>query len=138
MALFRRLLAPVKLSSGPELPAGTLIAVDVHNVPRSQELWEDAEEFDPWRFLKLRKLPGRQNRHQFTSLGQDSPGWGDGPQACPGRAFAAATLKVTLAHILLNYDLRLPPGGRKPSRHSMPNGSMRPDMFVKIQYRKRQ
>ncbi|KAI0013580.1 cytochrome P450 [Xylariaceae sp. FL0662B] len=138
MALFRRLCAPVKLSVGPELPAGTLIAVDVHEVPRSEELWETPEEFDPWRFLKLRQLPGRQNRHQFTSLGRDTPGWGDGPQACPGRAFASTTLKVTLAHLLIHYDFRLPPGSRKPKRGSMPNGSMRPDMFVKMQFRARQ
>lgn len=137
VALFRRLQQPVRLSIGPELPAGTLICVDVHGIPRSSRLWRDPDTFDPMRFLKLRQQDGHESRHQFVSLGSDTPGWGDGPQACPGRAFADNTLKITLVHLLMNYDFRLPPGGSTPKRGSMPNGSMRPDMSVRIQFKER-
>ncbi|KAI2635283.1 cytochrome P450 [Xylaria nigripes] len=137
MALFRRLRAPVQLSAGPELPTGTVISVDVHEIPKSKTLWSDPEVFDPMRFFKLRQLPGREDRHQFTSLGADTPGWGDGSQACPGRAFAANTLKVALVYMLTNYEFRIPPGGDKPKRYSMPNGSLRPDMAVRIEFRER-
>ncbi|KAI0197607.1 cytochrome P450 [Astrocystis sublimbata] len=138
MALFRRLRAPVQLSVGPELPAGTVMSVDIHKVPKSEALWSDPDTFDPMRFLKLRQLPGREDRHQFTSLGADTPGWGDGPQACPGRAFAGNTLKVVLAYLLVNYEFRIPEGGDRLKRYSMPNGSFRPDMGVRIEFRKRQ
>ncbi|KAI0490975.1 cytochrome P450 [Xylaria cf. heliscus] len=137
MALFRRLREPVQLSTGPELPAGTVMSVDIHKVPKSEELWSDPDTFDPMRFLKLRQLPGREDRHQFTSLGADTPGWGDGSQACPGRTFAGNTLKVALAYLLMNYDFRIPEGGDKPKRYSMPNGSFRPDMGVRIEFRER-
>lgn len=137
MALFRRLRAPVQLSVGPELPAGSVISVDIHSVPRSEAIWTDPDVFDPMRFLKLRQLPGREDRHQFTSLGADTPGWGDGSQACPGRAFAGNTLKVALAYLLMNYEFRIPPGGESPKRYSMPNGSFRPDMSVRIEFRER-
>ncbi|KAI0154695.1 cytochrome P450 [Xylariaceae sp. FL1272] len=118
LALFRRLCTPVQLSVGPELPAGSVISVDIHKVPRSEELWDNPDVFDPWRFLKLRQLPGHEDRHQFTSLGPDTPGWGDGSQACPGRAFAANTLKVVLAYLLMNYEFRIPPGGASPMHFS--------------------
>ncbi|XXG96089.1 hypothetical protein Hte_002367 [Hypoxylon texense] len=76
MALFRRLHTPVKLSSCLELPAASNIGVDIHDIPWSKELWGNPEEFDPMRFYKLRQLPGREQRHQFTSLGADTPGSG--------------------------------------------------------------
>ncbi|KAI0477879.1 cytochrome P450 [Xylariaceae sp. FL0804] len=137
MALFRRLREPVKLSNCPELPAGTVLCVDVHQVPWSKKLWENPSEFDPWRFLKLRELPGREQRHQYTSLGSDTPGWGDGPQACPGRVFAGNTIKVTLVNLIMNYEFRLPEKAEKPQRFTMPNGSSRPDMQARIMFRQR-
>lgn len=137
MTLFRRLKQPVQLSVGPRLPAGSLICVDAYHIGISKALWRDPHIFDPMRFLKLRKQPGHEDMHQFTSLGADSPGWGDGLQACPGRAFAGNTLKIVLAHLLMNYDIKLPPGAEKPKRFSMPNGSLAPDMKARILFRKR-
>ncbi|KAI1164401.1 hypothetical protein F5B18DRAFT_251440 [Nemania serpens] len=37
----------------------------------------------------------------------------------------------------MSYDFRLPEGGDKPKRYSMPNGSFRPDMGVRIEFRER-
>ncbi|KAH6627320.1 cytochrome P450 [Chaetomium tenue] len=137
LTLFRRLKQPVQLSVGPRLPAGSLICVDAYHIGISKALWRDPHTFDPMRFLKLRKQPGQEDMHQFTSLGADSPGWGDGLQACPGRAFAGNTLKIVLSHLLMNYDIKLPPGAQKPKRFSMPNGSLAPDMKAHVLFRKR-
>ncbi|KAK4224106.1 cytochrome P450, partial [Podospora fimiseda] len=128
----------VDLSGGLLLRKGSLICVDAYHIVNSPELWENPETFDPMRFLKLRQKPGQENMHQFTSLGADSPGWGDGLQACPGRAFAGNTLKIILTELLINYDIKLPEGKGKPGRNSMPNGSMAPDMNARILIRKRQ
>ncbi|KAK3296558.1 cytochrome P450 [Chaetomium fimeti] len=137
LTLFRRLKQPVQLSVGPRLPVGSLICVDAYHIGISEALWTDPKTFDPMRFLKLRQQPGHEAMHQFTSLGADSPGWGDGLQACPGRAFAGNTLKIVLAHLLMNYDIKLPSRAEKPKRFSMPNGSLAPDMNAQLLLRKR-
>ncbi|TFY60306.1 hypothetical protein EVG20_g7469 [Dentipellis fragilis] len=42
--------------------------------------------------------------------------FGHGKHACPGRFFAAVELKAMLAHVVLTYDVRFPPGtGRPPN-----------------------
>jgi cytochrome P450 len=130
-------LQPVKLSSGPKLPVGSLICVDAYHITNSTELWGNPDEFDAMRFHKLREQPDHENRHQFTSLDSDSPGWGGGVQGCPGRVFASITIKIILAHILSNYEIKLPPGKGKPSRGNMPNGSVSPNMFAHILIRER-
>ncbi|KAI8946241.1 cytochrome P450 [Xylaria longipes] len=137
LAVFRRALKPLKLSIGPEVPAGAVICIDAYNMVKSQAKWGDPETFDPERFLKMRQQPGHENMHQFTSLDSDMPGWGGGPQACPGRFFAGNSIKVFLTHLLLNYDIKLPQGAAKPSVGSMPNGSVMPDLFARIMIRER-
>lgn len=137
MVLYRRLKEPVQLSVGPKLPTGTLICVDANHIHNSETLWKDPTLFDPMRFYRLRQQPGHEDRHQFTSLGADSPGWGDGAQACPGRMFAGNTLKIVLAHLLLNYDFQLRPGDSQPKKFAMPNGTMAPEMNAKIMFRER-
>ncbi|KAK3375572.1 cytochrome P450 [Lasiosphaeria ovina] len=138
LTLFRRLQQPVQLSLGPTLPRGSLICVDAQHITASAALWGDApEQFDGLRFFRLRQQPGHEALHQFTSLGSDAPGWGGGAQACPGRVFAANTIKTVLAHLLMHYDIALPPGDGKPKRNSMPNGTMAPDMNARIMLRKR-
>ena len=127
----------MQLSVGPELPAGTNICVDAHHINYSKELWGNPNTFDGLRHYRARQLPDNDNRFKFANLGSDSPGWGDGLQACPGRLFADNTLKIALTHLLLNYDLKLRPGEEKPKKGSMPNGSMLPDLKAKILFRAR-
>ncbi|RFU80556.1 cytochrome p450 oxidoreductase [Trichoderma arundinaceum] len=135
--LWRRVMKPLKLSIGPELPPGTNICVDAHHINFSPDLWERPEEFDGLRHYRARQKPGNEQRFKFANLGSDAPGWGDGSQACPGRLFADNTLKIILTHILMNYDFKFRPGETKPKKGSMPNGSMYPDMGAKLLFRER-
>lgn len=137
VVLYRQLTTPVQLSAGPRLPAGTNICVDAHHINFSKSLWEKPEQFDGMRHYKKRQVPGNEQRFKFANLGSDSPGWGDGLQACPGRLFADNTLKIILTHLLLNYEFKLRPGEGKPKRGSAPNGTMYPDMWAKILFRSR-
>jgi cytochrome P450 len=125
-------MVPVKLSAGPELPKGTLICCDVHHINNSTELWDKPEEFNGLRFHELRKEPGKENKHQFVSTGNDAPGWGDGSQACPGRLFANSTIKIALAHLIMNYDFKFAPGESKPVRTTLPNGTWNPGLDTKL------
>lgn len=138
MALFRRVQKPLKLSLGPELAPGTLICVDAYHLSKSQTRYEDASELKPLRFYEMRQQPNQEESHQFTQPGPDNTIWGGGTQACPGRLFGSMTIKVALAHFLLNYDVQLLPNGESaPKRNSMPNGSISPDTKAKIMVRER-
>jgi len=131
-------MQPLKLSVGPELPAGTNICVDAHHINFSTQLWgEDAATFDGLRHFRARQKPGNEQRFKFANLGNDAPGWGDGPQACPGRMFADNTIKIILAHLLTSYDFKFRDGEGKPAKGSMPNGSMYPNMSAKVMFKSR-
>ncbi|KAK4212046.1 cytochrome P450 [Rhypophila decipiens] len=148
LSLFRRLLTPVQLSMGPTLPPGSLLCVDAYSIISSPVLWKDPgpEVFDPLRFWKLSRQEQRRDgkdesgtnkMYKFTSLGSDAPGWGGGSQACPGRVFAGDTIKRILARLLMEFDIEVAHGEKKPSRNSMPNGTLAPDMGAGIMLRRR-
>lgn len=127
--------APTKLSIGPKLPPGTLICVDVHHIHNSRDLWTEPETFDGMRYHKIREEPGKENKYQFVSTGADSPGWGDGAMACPGRLFANSTIKIALAHLVMNYDFKFADGDRRPEKSSLPNGSWNPGLDAKLLFK---
>lgn len=138
VALFRRVQKPLQLSIGPELPPGTLICIDAYHVTKHATRYENADTFDSQRFLKMRQEPGHEEMHHFTLPGADNTIWGGGTQACPGRSFAAMTMKLVLAHLLIHYEIQLlPDGTSKPKRNSMPNGSISPDTKAKVMIRER-
>lgn len=129
---------PIQLSLGPQLPPGTLICVDAYHLLKSETRYEDALTLKPMRFFEMRQDEEEEDKHQFTQPGPNSAIWGGGTQACPGKYFGSVTLKVALAHFLLNYDLQLLPDGKSvPKRNSMPNGTMSPDKKAKVMIRKR-
>jgi hypothetical protein len=53
------------------------------------------------------------NKYQFTSIGDTSQDFGLGRHACPGRFFASQEIKLILAYLLLNYEIKFPPAERK-------------------------
>jgi len=50
----------------------------------------------------------------MVSLGPEYILFGTGRHACPGRFFAVNELKAMLAYVLLNYDIKLVDGNRRP------------------------
>lgn len=111
--------------------------MDAHHINNSAALWDRPDVFDGLRHHRARQIPANENRFQFSGLGADSPGWGDGGQACPGRIFANNTIKIILTHLLTHYEFKLRPGEGKPRKDSMPNGSMAPDLKAMILFRAR-
>ncbi|KAF9528913.1 hypothetical protein CPB83DRAFT_853417 [Crepidotus variabilis] len=47
-----------------------------------------------------------EKRFGFVTTGLDSLAFGHGRHVCPGRYFAASELKLMMAHIVMNYDVR--------------------------------
>ncbi|KAH8168088.1 hypothetical protein CIB48_g167 [Xylaria polymorpha] len=131
-SLYRITRKPLQLSSGPKLPAGTILCVDIHHINNSSSLFPSPSHYDPHRFLNKRAERGAEHRHQFVSTGASDPNFGDGTQACPGRFWANNTIKVCLTHVLSKYQVKLPEGTKRPETFCMPNGSWVPDMKAKL------
>ncbi|PKS08122.1 hypothetical protein jhhlp_005397 [Lomentospora prolificans] len=113
MASFqRKVLKPLKLSNGQVIPAGVTIEVPAVAINSDDEVFPDAENFDPLRFYRLREIAKEQSvaesaLNQFVSVSQNSLGFGYGRHACPGRFFAANEIKLILIHAMLTYDIGL-------------------------------
>jgi hypothetical protein len=71
----RKVLKSMKLSNGIELPVGTSLAASAGCVSRDAEIWEKPNEFDGFRFHKLRQQEGEE-KYQFTSVNQDALSFG--------------------------------------------------------------
>ncbi|KAF3062287.1 Ent-kaurene oxidase [Daldinia childiae] len=75
-------------------------------------------------------------RWQFTSIGDTAMNFGLGKHACPGRFFAGCEIKMVLAYLLLNYDMKLRDGEGRPA----PNMFMMtksPSMTAEVLFRRR-
>ncbi|KAL6235269.1 hypothetical protein BDW75DRAFT_230452 [Aspergillus navahoensis] len=106
----------LKLPSGHTIPRGMRVMVRAHTLNLDPKLWSSPTEFDGFRFSKLRELPGNTFKYQHATTGGDNINFGHGLWACPGRHFASSQMKVVLAYLLLNYDIKLPEGVEKPKQ----------------------
>ncbi|KUI73673.1 Ent-kaurene oxidase [Cytospora mali] len=77
-------------------------------------------KFDPYRFYRIRKGEAKDpighvntEQYQFVTVTKENMGFGYGRHACPGRFFAATEIKLLLARILLEYDLKMPDGQKE-------------------------
>ncbi|KAJ4390619.1 hypothetical protein N0V93_004215 [Gnomoniopsis smithogilvyi] len=104
--------------SGVHIPCGNLCAVPSLAVLTDSDKYPSPDVFDPFRFVDLRekvntgeRLPDHMERARmsFPATSNDYLAWGNGRQACPGRFFAAAELKLMLAYVLLHYDFEMLP-----------------------------
>ena len=76
------------------IPAGTLFAVDMHNLHYNPTLWgpEDPDEFHPERFAT--------KRHPMAWIP-----FGAGPRNCIGMRFALLEMKMLLVRLLKTYTI---------------------------------
>ncbi|KAF5012813.1 hypothetical protein FDECE_1102 [Fusarium decemcellulare] len=110
LATMRRLAeADVKLSTGLVVKKGMRVNVDSYNM-RDPNVHDNPDQWDGYRFLKLRSQPGKDNMAQLVSTNEDHIAFGHGKHACPGRFFAANELKIALCHLLIKYDWKLAMG----------------------------
>ncbi|KAK1566048.1 cytochrome P450 [Colletotrichum navitas] len=101
--------ADIHLSDGTVIPKGVKCAV-ANTTRKDPAIYERPHEFDGYRFLRMRKTPGKEHLAHFVTTGPDSLGFGHGQHACPGRFFAANEVKIALCHFLLKYDVELASG----------------------------
>ncbi|KAI2626923.1 hypothetical protein GGS26DRAFT_599353 [Hypomontagnella submonticulosa] len=88
--------------------------------PWGESVWETLvvcvlpSKFDACRFLGLRNgaagdLLGYKSKgqYQFITVTKDFTRFGFGRQSCPGRFFPANEIKLSIARILIDYDIRM-------------------------------
>lgn len=96
----------VKLSDGTFIPKNTGVAVSSHRM-WDPTLHPNPDQWDGYRFYKIREEPGKQNASQLVSTGPDYLAFGHGQNACPGRFFASNEVKIALIQIIMKYDFEL-------------------------------
>ncbi|PGH15383.1 hypothetical protein AJ80_05567 [Polytolypa hystricis UAMH7299] len=118
VTLMRETTAPLLPSCGPLIPKGTLIAFANNRFDMSSPQQFGPDDFDGFRYARLRETAGNESSHQFITPSSDSLTWGYGSHACPGRLFAATELKVIVIHLLSQFDLQLKDGESRPANSS--------------------
>jgi thromboxane-A synthase len=80
------------------IPSEMVIQIPVHTINHDPEYWDNPEMFIPERF-------SQENRSQINSIAFQT--FGFGPRNCMGMRFAQMELKLVLAKLLSQYQLRI-------------------------------
>ncbi|KAH9914911.1 cytochrome P450 [Epithele typhae] len=138
LSITRKVLKDVTLPDGTFLPAGTLVHAALYPTHRESSVYgATADEFDPWRFARMREAAGEGTKHQYVNTSTDYLPFGHGRHACPGRFFAANELKALVAFLVLHYDMKIPGDGPRPSDVYFAEHVL-PDPTARVLFRKRQ
>ncbi|KAL4063965.1 cytochrome P450 [Scleroderma yunnanense] len=104
----RRAMKDVTLSDGTIIPKGIDVCIPGHAIHHDDDVYENPETFNPFRFVNVEDEEGGGNtRNQMVAVHSEFLGFGLGKLACPGRFFAATMLKGILAHVVMSYDVKL-------------------------------
>ncbi|PSK38491.1 Ent-kaurene oxidase [Elsinoe australis] len=120
-------------------PRGLDIEAPTYSIYHDDELFPDPETFDGVRAYKLRQASTSndvQARNTFVNVSDQNLGFGYGRHACPGRFFANNEIKMILAKLLLQYDIKMP-NGLTTRWPNIENGAeYMPDLSKEILFRK--
>jgi cytochrome P450 len=131
----RRIMKDFTFSNGVTVPAGVNVVTAAEAVHFDEANYIEPDAFDGFRFSNIRDEDGEGTKHQTVSLTPDFVVFGTGRHACPGRFFAVNELKTMLAHVLLNYDVKLADGKRPENIWYQAQST--PNPFANVLFRKR-
>jgi len=116
LVMSRIALRPFTFSNGVTIPAGTLVSIPASAVHTDEKIYPNPDEFDGFRFAKLRKSEGDSatSRYQAISSSTEHLAFALGKHTCPGRFFAANEMKALLAYIVVTYDIKFEEGTEAP------------------------
>ncbi|CAL5064200.1 unnamed protein product [Urochloa decumbens] len=90
---------------GYNIPAGTIVLVNVWSIGRDPTLWDAPEKFQPERFVGS-KIDMKGQCFELVPFGS-------GRRVCPGYSLAMKVMTVGLANLLHSFSWRLPDGVSK-------------------------
>ncbi|THU83562.1 cytochrome P450 [Dendrothele bispora CBS 962.96] len=103
----RKVLKDFTFSDGNTVYTGSTIIATGYAIHHDARHYPDPDEFDGFRFARLREAENDPVRYQMVSVGPTYMMFGNGRHACPGRFLVSALLKTMLAHVLMTYDVKL-------------------------------
>jgi cytochrome P450 len=109
----RSTVVPYTFSDGLHLPANTILSFPTYETTHDPDTYPNPDAFDGLRFYRMREQ-GDPTKFHFASVSNESTNFGAGFHACPGRFFVAYELKIIIAELLLNYDLKFAVGTERP------------------------
>ena len=140
---FQRLvLSATPLSNGFTIPAGTHICAASDARSRDPTLYESPLEFRPMRFYSLPTAKPEEDgevdaANLYSSVTAGDSWFGTGRQACPGRWYASAQIKLVLCLLLTEYEFRFPDGQTERPKNWVKDEKTGPDMEQIILFRRR-
>ncbi|RSL91041.1 hypothetical protein CDV31_015562 [Fusarium ambrosium] len=96
----------VELSDGTLIPKDSSLTVSSHKM-WDPELYANPDQWDGYRFLKMRDDPAKQNSALLVSTSPDFLAFGHGQHACPGRFFASNEAKIAVLSFIMKYEFEL-------------------------------
>ena len=84
----RKVLKDFMFSDGTFVPKGTTIIVAARAIHHDEEFYENADTFEPFRFVDLRGLEGEGVKYQFASTTTEYLSFGHGRHAWYGLSFS--------------------------------------------------
>jgi cytochrome P450 len=80
VAVGRLAMRPFTFSNGVTVPAGTLVSIPANAIHTDERIYPNPEEFDGFRFAKLRESEGEtlQSRYQTISTSSEHLAFGLG------------------------------------------------------------
>ncbi|PKA66536.1 Cytochrome P450 71A1 [Apostasia shenzhenica] len=91
--------------NGYDIPAKTIVVINVWSMGRNSKYWDDPHSFRPERF-ENKSINYKGNHFNFIPFGS-------GRRICPGIALSIANVELALANILYNFDWKLPNGTKE-------------------------
>lgn len=140
--VFRKVMVDgVETDTGIELPKGSLISFLSQPAHVDEATYEEPLKYDPFRFSRVREAATDSTKANMLSFVSTGPGYlpfGHGKHACPGRFLIDFELKMIIAYVLTNYDVKFPEeyGGRRPANQWLAE-AMVPPNGVKILVKRR-
>ena len=102
------------LPDGTFVPKGTKLEINTCSIHMDDKRYENPKDFDGLRFYKMRQAPGQDQKYLYYSVGKEDLSWCFGRNACPGRYLSNVNIKLIMAQLLMNYDIKLPDGVLRP------------------------
>ncbi|KAL7941104.1 cytochrome P450 [Trichoderma barbatum] len=109
----RSAVKPYVFKDGFRLPKNTQFSFPNYELNHDADVYPNPEQFDPWRFLKMRQTIDA-NKYHFAYTSDHILNFGSGTHACPGRYYASYEIKLVLVHLLTRYDVKWPEGQSRP------------------------
>ncbi|KAI3558583.1 ent-kaurene oxidase [Colletotrichum abscissum] len=143
ISFMRTITKPVTLKDGTQLLPGTNIAVPMVGPIQDNLYYTESTQVDPYRFVSIRSEArsdplqhANKEQFQFVSSTKENMAFGFGRHACPGRFFAATEIKMLIARLLLEYDIRMPEGVMERYKNIVRGDMIEPDHRKTIMLRK--